>query len=67
MTNLDEVLKSFVVLLQLFEEADGLVVSAAELPVDLLHLLLVLVCELQGSAHIKRSLIDQIKEVTRRK
>lgn len=67
MTNLDEVLKSFVVLLQLFEEADGLVVSAAELPVDLLHLLLVLVCELQGMANIKRSLIDQIKEVTRRK
>lgn len=36
---LDEVLESFVVLLQLFEKADSFVMTAAEVPVDLLHLL----------------------------
>lgn len=36
-------------LLQLFEKADGSVVTAAELPIDLLHLLPVLIRELQDS------------------
>lgn len=40
---LDEVLEPLVVLLELLEEADRLVVMAAEVPVHLLHLLSVLV------------------------
>lgn len=40
---LDEVLKSFVVLLQLFKKADGFIVTAAELSVHLLHFLPILI------------------------
>lgn len=43
---LDEVLEPFVVLLKFLEEADGVVVVAAELPVDLLHPLCILLREL---------------------
>lgn len=49
---LDEVLKSFVVLLQLFEKADCFVVTAAELPVDLLHPLPVVIRELRTCMYI---------------
>lgn len=51
---LDEVLESFVVLLQLFEKADGFVVTAAELAVDLLHLLPAVIRKLQGSNNIQQ-------------
>lgn len=44
---LDEVLKSFVVLLQLFKKADGFIVTAAELSIHLLHFLPILIRKLQ--------------------
>lgn len=40
---LDEVVKSFVVLLQLFKKADGFIVTAAELSIHLLHFLPILI------------------------
>lgn len=55
---LNEVLKSFVVLLQLLEKADSFVVTAAELPVDLLHLLPVVIRELQDSNNVRQYLKD---------
>ena len=47
--HLDEKLEAFVLLLELFEEADRLVVVAAELSVQLLHPLCVLLGKLRGS------------------
>ena len=46
-SHLHKGLEPLVVLLQLLEEADGVVVVAAELPVHRLHPLRVLLCELE--------------------
>lgn len=45
-THLNKELKSFVLLLKLLEEADGFIVVAAELSVDTLHVLSIVLREL---------------------
>lgn len=48
---LDEVLKSLVMLLKLFEKADRFVVVTAEFSIYLLHFLTILIGKLQKNAH----------------